>query len=289
LQSADILKHVLYKIINSHKDMDDLTVSPIDDKKHRPSNVESRSSFVHLHKSTEKIVAALFLITELMSDNNPIRLKIRTLGVDLVSFILSSSTSIVDDVHFFNTRYTSLLLEILSLLEIALLSEQISHMNFRIISEEINRIGEVTDKLKKRYGSTALSSRSARILTRGKASQKATDSLLSASDRFGTQISSSGLHKGHSIRHRKSLVSYRKMNNRFDIQAIDTVKRKEIIVNSLKDGKHLTTKDFMSVIGGVSDKTIQRDLISMVKDGTLRKEGERRWSRYFLSLPTPLQ
>jgi hypothetical protein len=31
-----------------------------------------------------------------------------------------------------------------------------------------------------------------------------------------------------------------------------------------------------------SEKTLQRELVSMVKNGVLDKMGEKRWSRYFL-------
>jgi hypothetical protein len=31
------------------------------------------------------------------------------------------------------------------------------------------------------------------------------------------------------------------------------------------------------------EKTLQRELIAMVKDGILKKTGEKRWSRYFLA------
>ena len=31
-----------------------------------------------------------------------------------------------------------------------------------------------------------------------------------------------------------------------------------------------------------SEKTLQRELVSMVKDDVLNKTGEKRWSRYFM-------
>ena len=51
----------------------------------------------------------------------------------------------------------------------------------------------------------------------------------------------------------------------------------------LKGGAKLTIKDFAKNIKDCSDKTIQRELISMVTSGVLKKEGERRWSKYFLA------
>ena len=31
-----------------------------------------------------------------------------------------------------------------------------------------------------------------------------------------------------------------------------------------------------------SEKTLQRELVSMVTDGVLKKEGTKRWSKYFI-------
>ena len=45
-------------------------------------------------------------------------------------------------------------------------------------------------------------------------------------------------------------------------------------------------KDIMSALknsGEVwGEKTLQRELVSMVNDGVLKKTGEKRWSKYFL-------
>ena len=42
-------------------------------------------------------------------------------------------------------------------------------------------------------------------------------------------------------------------------------------------------KDVSPLIKGCSEKTIQRELLSMVKSGILKKEGEKRWSKYSLA------
>jgi len=62
----------------------------------------------------------------------------------------------------------------------------------------------------------------------------------------------------------------------------DKNNRQDVILGMLKGGAKLTVKDFAQNIKGCSEKTIQRELINMVSMGLLKKEGERRWSRYFL-------
>ncbi len=56
--------------------------------------------------------------------------------------------------------------------------------------------------------------------------------------------------------------------------------RQQIILKELRNKGQLTVKDLAEKIKGCSEKTIQRELLSLVGSGVLKKEGERRWSRY---------
>lgn len=59
--------------------------------------------------------------------------------------------------------------------------------------------------------------------------------------------------------------------------------RQSTIVSLLKRKKEIMIKDITPLINGCSEKTIQRELSSMVKSGLLRRMGEKRWSRYSLA------
>ena len=58
--------------------------------------------------------------------------------------------------------------------------------------------------------------------------------------------------------------------------------RRKIILALIKQMPSLTVGDVARSIQGVSEKTIQRELLSMVGEGILTKKGERRWSTYSL-------
>src|SRR3989344_2735178 len=58
--------------------------------------------------------------------------------------------------------------------------------------------------------------------------------------------------------------------------------RRKVILALIKQRPALTVKDIVGNIPHVSEKTIQRELLSMVADGILHKRGERRWSTYSL-------
>ena len=59
--------------------------------------------------------------------------------------------------------------------------------------------------------------------------------------------------------------------------------RQETILSIIRRKKEVMIKDISPLISGYSEKTIQRELLSMVKDGILKKSGEKRWSRYSLA------
>ena len=58
--------------------------------------------------------------------------------------------------------------------------------------------------------------------------------------------------------------------------------RRETILSVIKDKKKVSIKDISTIIRNISEKTIQRELASLVELGTVVKEGERRWSIYSL-------
>ena len=61
-----------------------------------------------------------------------------------------------------------------------------------------------------------------------------------------------------------------------------TQSRREKVLNVLRDKGEATIKDIMETVTDCSEKTVQRELISLIKDSIVSREGERRWSKYKL-------
>ena len=58
--------------------------------------------------------------------------------------------------------------------------------------------------------------------------------------------------------------------------------RRTTILDLLKRQKKVSVRNVADVITGVSEKTLQRELLALVQEGIVVKEGERRWSTYSL-------
>jgi len=61
-----------------------------------------------------------------------------------------------------------------------------------------------------------------------------------------------------------------------------TDSRREAILSILKEKGPSSIKDISTMVRGVSEKTIQRELQALVTEGSLSKTGERRWTTYTL-------
>ena len=58
--------------------------------------------------------------------------------------------------------------------------------------------------------------------------------------------------------------------------------RRERIKTVLGAKEGATIKDIADIISDCSEKTIQRELNSLIEDNVVQRQGERRWSKYFL-------
>ncbi len=84
----------------------------------------------------------------------------------------------------------------------------------------------------------------------------------------------------------KKHVPVKRLNEHREIQNHEAVmnqpSRRDRILNIIRDKEEVTIKDIAHAITDCSEKTIQRELISLIKDSVIVRDGERRWSKYRL-------
>lgn len=213
----------------------------------------------YVTQKAQKITSALYLITDLIKDTDAIKWEIREEGITLVSSSLMLNASFpVEKEHALKTLNTTSE-KIISFLGIAKISSLISEMNSSIVINEIESLVVYINKNNK-------------------------ETLLPGyilSDTFFSTDLVDKTDKGQDIS-LKTIDSFDKnlLNNE---PKIKDPNRQDIIIDLLKKNSNLTIKDFVKVIKNCSEKTIQRELISLVKKGVIKKQGERRWSTYSLS------
>ncbi|RLB92650.1 MAG: hypothetical protein DRH76_11030, partial [Deltaproteobacteria bacterium] len=81
---------------------------------------------------------------------------------------------------------------------------------------------------------------------------------------------------------KKSAIGLRKQSklSQHESSGIVELPRRDRILEVIKDKGEASIKDVSEVVTDCSEKTIQRELINLIKDNLIIREGERRWSKY---------
>jgi hypothetical protein len=235
------------------------------------SFLEKDGTFLFVYKKTEKISAAIYLITNFFSDTEPMKWALRQRTTDLLSFIVTyKNESDMERVEFINNAKNKIL-ELVSFLEIASLATLMSTMNFSILRDEFLHVLKTIETFLNIQTDTTnkyLLPKSFFDLSRA-----------NTSDRHTVPVTS-GYAVGQGVPHSYSGIKDTSLLK--DNTVFKRSNRQNIILGLFKKKNELTIKDIAQVIKDCSEKTIQRELISFIGAGVLKKTGERRWSKYSL-------
>ncbi|MEK7641914.1 MAG: hypothetical protein AAB365_02885 [Patescibacteria group bacterium] len=232
---------------------------------------------LYVFKKTEKITAAIYLVSGLLKDDEPMKWELRDHGMELMSSSFMASSNMPGDKSGVIQSLFTAALETISLLNVAKISNLISEMNHTLLVREIDN---VVAMLRDRLAENAEN-----------AGYVLSENFFKTPDMFSTGFKSeqgawrkdaNTGHKGHDVVARASNLQNHKVLEGHSSVQVKKGNRQEMIINVLKHQSNLTIKDFSKVIKDCSEKTIQRELIELVDKGVVKKEGERRWSRYSL-------
>jgi len=216
------------------------------------------------YTKTNKLITALYMVTDIMEKEEPLRNKLRNLGADIISDIYSLP-------EYMDKKINA----IISFLDIALAINLISEMNCNILKKEFLQLKQ------------SLQENSRQDLTLSEFFTEQTPLLEEEGAGGGNSLITTSLRPksehSSSIRRRENSIGHNGQTG------FDTFKkqRRESIFKIIKGGNEMSIKDIDLALQGLGEKcgekTLQRELVSMVGDGVLKKSGEKRWSRYFLA------
>lgn len=277
------------------------------------NNEDHNHISVFICKKVEKLSSAVYMITNFIPNDDPLRTRLRDITLRLLSEIMSLKTKGPAEVkktkyktsqtnykgHIFIQEALTMTDEINALLEIGYFSGHISKMNFSIIKQEYallsNFLNDNADTISS-FDNIMIpvdffDARESNALSE----DKSEDNILKSSEDNSAQVgepSSKGQAKGHrEVSFRKNTAKintttmhkrHTNINTHTNTNKSGYDKREGIIRKLLEKKPFVTVKDVTKVINDCSEKTLQRALISLVKRGVLKKDGERRWSTYKL-------
>ncbi|MSU44562.1 hypothetical protein EXS45_00005 [Candidatus Nomurabacteria bacterium] len=267
-------------------------------------------SFPLSYTKTHKLITALYMVTDILDKDEPLRNKLRTLGLEILSDLTMQNLTRVT----FDTQKVD---QVLSFLNITFAMNFISEMNCEILKKEFLELKvsiQESRQVKPRWLEEFLSE----PLLLDKEEVGGGNSKITTSLRPWSELSSSirrkenpkghtriGVQKGSTLMKALSDKTYLMSNTlearpnmlglasrSQDFDLLKKQRRDEIIKIVKIIGGNATIKDIKDMIQSTpeqaiqlvscSEKTLQRELMSMMKDGVLNKTGEKRWSRYFV-------
>jgi len=280
------------------------------DKSELPINFDNYDFSVFLNKKTEKLTVALYMVTSFLSDNEPLKWRLREKSIVLLSGITTARDKSVSEMENVFASHSFLVEEIISFLEVGAASKLISEMNFSILKKEyllLKHFIDSNEHMDEKSGKAAFSNNFFHVDE--KEIKKKDSSIINNVDALGIKdrgfVGSEKNSKGQIMYKRQasniataSVPGTLKQRNFSgdkgtrlgatprtikDIKS-ERLNRRDSILKLFKTnkGKKLTIKDISHHISTCSEKTIQRELTTLVLVGVLNKDGERRWSKYSL-------
>ncbi len=214
-----------------------------------------------IFKRTERITRAVSLILPAFSQHQQIKDELNTLLIRILE-------KAVKPIQHSKAELEEYLLLLVSVLEMAGTQGMLSMMNVSIIKDEIfSLLSEI-----KLYDEEKVVLEE--IVTPKTKNAFSPHKLKSLTETGGTKKTPDLYSKYHKDSTLKQTLEYKgqhKMSH-----------RKDLIIKIIENKKEVSIKDISKELEGVGEKTIQRELIALVKQGVLNKKGERRWTMYSL-------
>lgn len=199
----------------------------------------------------EKLSRAVYLVTDFMSDREPLKWELRQLALDTISLLPSGEKNNQSD------GLIQLIQKIIALIDLSLATGGVSQMNFALLRKEYSSLLGLIE------------GESLKSLNQG---LKVEASLPPPTP---TPIQTAVPNVSNTIESNKSFTP-------FNTDLLDKNQRQQQILAHLKGKGWLSIKDIADTLPTFSSKTVQRELLELVDKGLLKKRGERRWSRYSL-------
>lgn len=227
---------------------------------------ETNGHFEYLYDRTQKLTEALYRVTDLMTDHEPIKWFLRRQGLRIFEDLLEVKTSAPNERIKRLDLAADKIGQMVRTLGLASSGSFISEANFQTLSREYGALIEFilnqkTNLLPEPIGHSI-----------GHLAKNTAGSVLEISDsEFGQEQEGVPSNRNNGS----------KGNNGEKGSNGNNGGRREKIISFIKEKDWVSVGELTELFRGqISEKTLQRDLSGMADEGLLLKEGEKRWRRY---------
>lgn len=252
-------------------------------------------------QKTQKIVAAVYLVSELIPEADPIRVSVKEGSLAVLKTIESLNQSDTKDSVSVYTKASVKVAHLVSLVHIAKLAGSVSVMNADLLLEGLTSLHTVLEKKRvsilKKVSSESLTisfveesveavlppsvtgSKEEEVVA---PSVKAAPPQVVSSTSVMSQTSEKVLAKESSPSPYSQSFTQTPVRRPLGVFKTRKTSRRDQILALFVKGQDMSIKDISTKVRGCSEKTIQRELNALVFENIVERIGEKRWSRYVL-------
>lgn len=214
--------------------------------------------FEYLYERVQKLTEALYRVTDLMTDHEPIKWFLRRQGLQIFEDLLEVKTSAPNERIKELNLATDKISQMVRTLGLASSGSFISEANFQTLCREYSALAEFILNQKTNLLPEPIGHSIGHL-----AKNTAGDVLEISNSKVSQEEVVSNGSKGSN-----------------GIKGIEGGRREKIL-SFIKEKDWVSIGELAKVFEGqISEKTLQRDLSGLAGEGLLLKEGERRWRKY---------
>ncbi len=269
----------------------------------------SEKAFFAYARKVEKIVTALYLVTDVMDADLPLTRSLRLESLELLNacYQLLTGTGGVNPSDL--TRTLVRLEHVMSLVSIGKISHHISDMNAAVLLQELGRVGESMgmelEDLSRKYASyvaprNAFAGSNQPVLSHAILDDTLFDEMAKNRKRQNdikttlttsiNDIVSDKTKRDNISDIPKSEASFKttsklslNVKKEFSPRSGSGGTRRQEIMDVVTSHKNATMQDIQKFVQNCSEKTLQREVATLIAVGMVRREGDKRWATYHVA------
>lgn len=238
------------------------------DDKDNPKN--KREEFCNLLTDrAQKLTGAMYRVTDLLSDKEPLKWTLRERAINLLNNLMSVISPVANlrdkDIVFEEIKNS--ISQLSKILELTSAGTYTTSFNFDVLKKEYNNLQAAIEGER-----GLLFAEPVLLLEETKSYQKEEEKIITDTKRTEET-------KGH---HGQTPTKKEPVAAPKPVVHHNNSSRPERVINFLRNNNNCTIKEIATIFEGISEKTVQRDLLELVRIGKIAAKGEKRWRTYSL-------
>jgi len=243
--------------------------------------------FYTLAKRAERTATAIHMVSNFISKDNSLRSDIRRHSLRVIKNLYKCITCDAYDQQFFLEEALVNIEYVVTAMSIARATGAVSEMNTNILESALRTLGaqihgqlQIALRYEQKFSNTIAPTIDKETLLEFLQETVSSDSAID--EGFQQQLQEALINKTTFKTTQNDTETKRQSKRHSDLKPLSETAgdRREKIREIISVKGDTTIKDIATRITNCSEKTLQRDLVQLIKDNIIEKEGNKRWSIY---------